>query len=45
MGKHLVSTTMLNVNEFIRRGHRVTLIVPFPYHYYSGMGPGMLLGI
>lgn len=30
---------MLNVNEFVRRGHRVTLIVPLPYHYYSGYGP------
>ena len=26
-------------------GHRVTLIGPSPYHYYSGMGPGLLSGI
>jgi NADH dehydrogenase FAD-containing subunit len=53
MGKHLVLvggghahlTTMLNVKGFVRRGHRVTLICPSPYHYYSGMGPGMLSGI
>ncbi|RJP14328.1 MAG: pyridine nucleotide-disulfide oxidoreductase [Candidatus Abyssobacteria bacterium SURF_5] len=30
--------------EFAARGHRVTLITPAPYFYYSGMGPGMLSG-
>jgi NADH dehydrogenase FAD-containing subunit len=53
MGKHLVLvggghahlTVLLNVANFIQRGHRVTLIGPSPYHYYSGMGPGMLSGI
>ena len=52
-GKHLVLVggghahieTLLYLNEFTRRGHRVTLISPSPYHYYSGMGPGMLSGI
>ena len=44
-GGHAHLTTMLNVKEFVRRGHRVTLISPSPYHYYSGMGPGMLSGI
>ncbi|UCF93934.1 MAG: FAD-dependent oxidoreductase [Desulfobacterales bacterium] len=50
MGKHVVFvggghahlTALLNTAEFIRKGHRVTLISPAPYHYYSGMGPGML---
>ena len=53
MGKHLVLvggghahlTVLLNIANFVRRGHRVTLIGPSPYHYYSGMGPGMLSGI
>ncbi|MEJ2109620.1 MAG: FAD-dependent oxidoreductase [Acidobacteriota bacterium] len=53
MGKHLVLvggghahlTVLLKIAQFIKRGHRVTLIGPSPYHYYSGMGPGMLSGI
>ena len=53
MGKHLALvggghahlTVLLNIPRFVRRGHRVTLIGPSPYHYYSGMGPGMLSGI
>ena len=53
MGRHLVLvggghahlTVLLNIPRFVRRGHRVTLIGPSPYHYYSGMGPGMLSGI
>jgi NADH dehydrogenase FAD-containing subunit len=44
-GGHAHLTVMLKVDEFVRRGHRVTLISPSPYHYYSGMGPGMLSGI
>jgi NADH dehydrogenase FAD-containing subunit len=53
MGKHLVFvggghahlTALLNMGEYIQRGHRVTVVGPSPYHYYSGMGPGMLSGI
>ncbi|NWF53864.1 MAG: FAD-dependent oxidoreductase [Syntrophaceae bacterium] len=53
MGKHLVLvggghahlTVLLNLSNFVERGHRVTLVGPSPYHYYSGMGPGMLSGI
>lgn len=53
MGKHLVlvggghahMTVMLNLHEYTERGHRVTLIGPSAYHYYSGMGPGLLSGI
>ncbi len=52
MGKHLVlaggghahMTCLKNLRSFISKGHRVTLINPSPYHYYSGMGPGMLGG-
>ncbi len=53
MGKHLVFvggghahlTALVRLKEFIRCGHRVTLVSPFPYQYYSGMAPGMLSGI
>jgi len=53
MGKHLVLvggghahlTVLLNLAGFVQRGHKVTLIGPSPYHYYSGMGPGLLAGI
>ena len=53
MGRHLVMvggghahmTVMLNLKDYIQRGHQVTLIGPSPYHYYSGMGPGLLGGI
>ena len=38
-------TTMLKVDEFVERGHGVTLISPSPYHYYSGRGFGMLARI
>lgn len=52
MGRHLVLvggghahlTTLLHSDWLIKRGHRVTLVSPAPYHYYSGMGPGMLGG-
>lgn len=52
MGRHLVLvggghahlTTLLHSDWLIKRGHRATLISPEPYHYYSGMGPGMLGG-
>ncbi|MFH0995153.1 MAG: FAD-dependent oxidoreductase [Pseudomonadota bacterium] len=53
MGKHLVLVggghahllTIDNLDKFIARGHRVTVIGPSDDHYYSGMGPGMLGGI
>jgi NADH dehydrogenase FAD-containing subunit len=44
-GGHAHMTVMLNLRDYIERGHRVTLIGPSPYHYYSGMGPGLLSGI
>jgi NADH dehydrogenase FAD-containing subunit len=37
-------TVMANSHFYHERGHRVTLISPSEYHYYSGMGPGMLSG-
>lgn len=50
MGKHLVlaggghahMVTMANIHAFRNLGHQVTVIGPSDYHYYSGMGPGML---
>lgn len=43
-GGHAHLTALKNLSAFISRGHRVTLISPSRYHYYSGMGPGMLGG-
>jgi NADH dehydrogenase FAD-containing subunit len=53
MGKHLVlvgaghahMTALMHAVEYRDKGHRVTLISPYAYHYYSGMGPGMLAGL
>jgi NADH dehydrogenase FAD-containing subunit len=50
MGKHLLlvggghahMVTLANLHRFIGKGHKVTVIGPSDYHYYSGMGPGML---
>jgi NADH dehydrogenase FAD-containing subunit len=50
MGKHLILvggghahlTVLSNLARYIERGHKVTVIGPSPYHYYSGMGPGLL---
>ncbi|MDY0042915.1 MAG: FAD-dependent oxidoreductase, partial [Desulforhabdus sp.] len=44
-GGHAHMTVMLNLADYTKRGHRVTLISPSSYHYYSGMGPGLLAGI
>jgi len=52
MGKHLVlaggghahMTVLARLEDLVGRGHRVTLISPSPYQYYSGMGPGLLAG-
>lgn len=53
MGKHLVVvgaghahlTVLKNLEEFRASGHRVTVVSASSWHYYSGMGPGMLSGI
>lgn len=52
MGKHLVLAggghahlaTLATLAGFVRAGHRATLVGPAEYHYYSGMGPGLLSG-
>lgn len=38
-------TVLKKLDNFVRQGHRVTLIGPSQHHYYSGMGPGVLSGI
>lgn len=52
MGKHLVlaggghahMVTLAHIALLRDLGHTVTVISPSDYHYYSGMGPGMLGG-
>ena len=34
--------TLGNIHAFTEKGYSVTVIGPSEYHYYSGMGPGML---
>jgi NADH dehydrogenase FAD-containing subunit len=41
-GGHAHMMTLANLDQFITRGHTVTVIGPSEHHYYSGMGPGML---
>ncbi len=43
-GGHAHLMTLENVGEFVEKGFKVTVIGPSFYHYYSGMGPGMLGG-
>lgn len=43
-GGHAHLTAIKNLSVFTRAGHNVTLISASPFHYYSGMGPGMLSG-
>ena len=44
-GGHAHLTVLAKLGELIAMGHRVTLVSPSGYHYYSGMGPGLLAGI
>jgi NADH dehydrogenase FAD-containing subunit len=52
MAKHLVFVgaghahlmAIAKCADYIKRGHRVTVISSSVHHYYSGMGPGMLSG-
>lgn len=43
-GGHAHMVTLANLRTFIDKGFGVTVIQPSEYHYYSGMGPGMLGG-
>jgi len=44
-GGHAHLASLKALSNFRNHGHRVTLISLSPYHYYSGMGPGLLSGI
>lgn len=41
-GGHAHMVTLENIQAFVDKGFKVTVIAPSFYHYYSGMGPGML---
>mgnify|MGYP001270419916 CR=1 FL=1 len=41
-GGHAHLTTLKRLEAFSRHGHTVTCVSPDRYHYYSGMGPGLL---
>jgi NADH dehydrogenase FAD-containing subunit len=42
---HAHLAVLKHLEELTARGHRVTVVGPGRFHYYSGMGPGMLAGI
>jgi NADH dehydrogenase FAD-containing subunit len=44
-GGHAHLTVLSLIHDYTARGHRVTLVSPTPFHYYSGMGPGLLGGL
>jgi NADH dehydrogenase FAD-containing subunit len=41
-GGHAHMVTLAKIHTFVEKGYRVTVVGPSAYHYYSGMGPGML---
>jgi len=41
-GGHAHMTILAHMRDLVREGHAVTVVQPSDYHYYSGMGPGML---
>lgn len=41
-GGHAHMVALANLHAFIEKGIDVTVVQPSVYHYYSGMGPGML---
>jgi len=43
-GGHAHMVTLANLAMIIEKGNGVTVIGPSEFHYYSGMGPGMLSG-
>ncbi len=44
-GGHVHLLSLKNADQFIRAGAEVTVISADRFHYYSGMGPGMISGI
>lgn len=43
-GGHAHMVTLSKMETFVAKGFQVTVVQPSDYHYYSGMGPGMLGG-
>jgi len=43
-GGHAHMMALAAIHDFVDKGYEVTVIGPSDYHYYSGMGPGMLGG-
>ena len=43
-GGHAHLAALLHIDDYVRRGHKVTLVSPVTHLYYSGMGAGMLAG-
>jgi len=43
-GGHAHMVVLANLARIVNKGHAVTVIGPSEFHYYSGMGPGMLAG-
>lgn len=41
-GGHAHMVTLANIHHLTEKGHKVTVVGPSDFHYYSGMGPGML---
>lgn len=41
-GGHAHMMTLENIHRFREKGYEVSVVQPSHYHYYSGMGPGML---
>ena len=41
-GGHAHLTILKHLQDVTQRGHAVTVVSPDRYHYYSGMGPGLL---
>jgi NADH dehydrogenase FAD-containing subunit len=41
-GGHAHMITLANLKSFVEKGFEVSVVAPSPFHYYSGMGPGML---
>lgn len=44
-GGHAHLLTLTNLSRFKSYDCRVSVVQPSPYHYYSGMGPGLLSGM
>ncbi len=43
-GGHAHLMVLRDLAKLTRRGHAVSLVSPSPWHYYSGMGPGLVGG-